>query len=271
VLPYIHIGPLTLGTFGLLLAAGFLAAFFVLRADLRRRGLNGDPNTMVVLACLAGLFGAKLWHLLERPADFFAHPFRLILSPLGFAFYGGLVGGLVTAALLARHYRIPALTMLDLASPATALGYGIGRIGCLISGDGDYGIPTSLSWGMSFPNGLLPTTDRVHPTPIYGFIVAVALSYFLWRLGARSLRKSRPAGETFAFYSQAAPGLVAGTALLLSGAARFLMEFIRRNPRSVLGLTNAQAASVLSIVAGVAILVLAPRQMRAQGRRQFRG
>ncbi len=247
VLPYIHIGPLTLGTYGLLVATGLLFAFFVLQADLRRRQVAADPHTIVGLTGLVGLLGAKLYHLLESPAEFFAHPFPLLISPLGFAFYGGLLGGLLTLLLLARHYRMPLLAMLDIASPAAALGYGIGRIGCLISGDGDYGIPSSLPWAMSFPNGLVPTTERVHPTPIYEFLAAAIIFYCLWRLGTRSPHGPRPAGEVFGYY------------LVLSGGARFLVEFIRLNPRSVFGLTNAQAASLLSILAGVATL-LAVRQ-----------
>jgi phosphatidylglycerol:prolipoprotein diacylglycerol transferase len=136
------------------------------------------------------------------------------------------------------------LLMLDVASPAAALGYGVGRIGCLISGDGDYGIPTSLPWGMSFPNGLVPTTQRVHPTPIYEFLAALVIAHFLWRIGRRAVGGARPAGEVFGWY------------LIATGVARFLVEFIRINPRSFFGLTNAQAASGVSVIAGVLLLVL---------------
>ena len=251
MLPYIHIGPLTLGTYGLLLATALLCAFFVLRSDLRRRRLNADPHTIIGLAGLVGLVGGKLYHVLETPSELFAHPLQILFSSFGFSFYGGLLGGLVAVVLLARHYRMPVLTMLDVASPAAALGYGVGRIGCLISGDGDYGIPTSLPWGMSFPSGIVPTTERVHPTPIYEFLAAVALFYYLWRLGERSLRGPRPTGEVFGNY------------LVLSGVARFLVEFIRINPRSVFGLTNAQAASLLSVVAGGAVLLAVRRGFRA--------
>ena len=252
--PYIHIGPLTLGSYGLLVATGLLCAFFVLRADLRRRWLAADPHTIIGLTGLVGLAGAKLWHALESPSELFAHPFQILFSPLGFAFYGGFVGGLVTLVLLARRYRMPVLEILDVASPAAALGYAIGRIGCLISGDGDYGIPTSLPWGMSFPQGIVPTTERVHPTPIYEFFGAVAIAYCLWRIGARSLRGPRPTGEVFGNY------------LVLSGLARFLVEFIRLNPRSVFGLSNAQAASVVSMIAGAVLLVGIKRRFRAQKR-----
>src|SRR5712691_1698249 len=247
MLPYIHLGPLTLGTYGLMLATALLCGFFVLRADLNRRRLDANPETIIGLVGLAGLVGAKLWHVLESPADFFTHPLQRIFSSSGFAFYGSFLAGFLMLVLLARHYRMPLLVMLDVAAPAAALGYGIGRIGCLISGDGDYGIPTSLPWGMSFPNGLVPTTERVHPTPIYEFLAAAIIFYCLWRLGTRSPHGPRPAGEVFGYY------------LVLSGGARFLVEFIRLNPRSVFGLTNAQAASLLSILAGVAIL-LAVRQ-----------
>src|SRR6266849_9827351 len=257
MLPYIHLGPLTLGTYGLMLATALLCGFFVLQADLNRRRLAANPETIIGLVGLAGLVGAKLWHVLESPADFFANPLQRIFSSSGFAFYGSFLAGFLMLALLARHYRMPLLVMLDVAAPAAALGYGIGRIGCLISGDGDYGIPTSLPWGMSFPNGLVPTTERVHPTPIYEFLVAVVIFYCLWRLGTRSLHDPRPAGEVFGYY------------LVLSGGARFLVEFIRLNPRSVFGLTNAQAASLLSILAGVATL-LAVRQRIPAGKRPGR-
>ncbi len=135
------------------------------------------------------------------------------------------------------------LLMLDVASPAAAMGYGIGRIGCLISGDGDYGIPTSLPWGMRFPNGIVPTTERVHPTPIYEFLVAALIFWILWRLGARGIKKHAPNGIIFAAY------------LILTGIARFLVEIIRINPRSFFGMTNAQAASVVSVLAGMVLFI----------------
>ena len=185
LLPFIYIGPLRLGTYGLLVAIALLCAFFVLRPDLARRRLAADPYAIIGLVGLAGLLGSKLWHALETPAEFFAHPLQMIFTPLGFAFYGAIAGGFLMLLVLARHERIPVLVMLDAASPAAALGYGIGRIGCLISGDGDYGIPTSLPWGMSFPNGLVPTREHVHPTPIYEFLGAVVIFFLLRHLVLR--------------------------------------------------------------------------------------
>src|SRR5437773_10786679 len=193
--PFIHLGPVTLGTYGLLVATGLICAFFLLRADLARRGIQADAETIIGVTGLAGIGGARLYHLLESPAEFFAHPLPLLFSTMGFAWFGAVIGGFIALVLLARHYRMSMLLMLDVASPAAALGYGVGRIGCLISGDGDYGIPTSLPWGMSFPNGLVPTTERVHPTPIYEFLAGVVIFGYLWKLGGKSLRKPRPQGE----------------------------------------------------------------------------
>jgi phosphatidylglycerol:prolipoprotein diacylglycerol transferase len=105
---------------------------------------------------------------------------------------------------------------------------------------------------MSFPNGLVPTTERVHPTPIYEFLGALLIGYILWRIGARAVGGLRPAGEVFAYY------------LIFTGVARFLVEFIRINPRSFFGMTNAQAASIASILAGAILLLELVRRIRPQ-------
>ena len=240
--PFIHIGPVTLGTYGILVAAALICAFFVLRADLARRKLAADAESIIGITGLAGLVGARLYHLLESPREFFADPWPLLFSTMGFAWFGSVIAGFLALLLLARKFRMKALLMLDVAAPAAALGYGVGRIGCLISGDGDYGVPTSLPWGMSFPNGIVPTTQRVHPTPIYEFLIALVIFWILWRAGARWMAASI-AGKVFAAY------------LVLTGIARFLIEFIRINPRSFFGMTNAQAASLASILAGALLFV----------------
>jgi phosphatidylglycerol---prolipoprotein diacylglyceryl transferase len=250
--PFIHIGPLTLGSYGLMVATGLICAFFILRADFARRGVSADAEAIIGITGLAGLAGSRLYHLLESPAEFFADPWPQLFSTMGFAFVGAIIGGFLALVILAKRFRISMLLMLDAASPAAAMGYGIGRIGCLISGDGDYGIPTSLPWGMSFPNGIVPTTDRVHPTPIYEFLVAILIFWILWRLGARGLKTRVPNGIIFAAY------------LVLTGIARFLVEIIRINPRSFYGLTNAQAASVVSVLAGVALFAYCRRRVPQQ-------
>ena len=242
---------MTIGSFGLLMLLAFVGAYFVLRADIRRRGLAADAQNIVTISALLGIVGAKLYHVLESPSDLFANPLGEIFSRSGFAWFGGLIGVLLALYLLARRYKLSYLAMLDVCAPAAALGYAIGRIGCLTSGDGDYGTPTSLPWGMSFPNGLVPTTQRVHPTPIYEAVAATLIFWYLWRQGAKSLRGPRPVGEVAALY------------LIWMGIARFLVEFIRINPRSFFGLSNAQAASLASIVAGIAILITTKKKFHS--------
>lgn len=254
MIPFLHLGPVTIPTYGLMVASAMLAAYFLLRADFARRGLAGGPDSniaelFIAVPCVCGIIGARLYHVLESPRDLIADPWGQLFSRYGLAWFGGLLAGAAAWAVLARRHKIPLLVSLDAGSPAAALGYGIGRIGCLLSGDGDYGKPTSLPWGMSFPNGLVPTTERVHPTPIYELIAALIIAWILWRAGRHQLRNNRAqaprplaAGAVFALY------------LILTGAERFLVEFIRINPRSFLGMTNAQVASILSIVAGIMLL-----------------
>jgi prolipoprotein diacylglyceryl transferase len=252
MIPFLHFGWFTIPTFGLMVATALLAAAYVLQADFDRRRTqlqsflkkgSGDEGFLIIgIAGLTGIVGARLYHVLESPSEFFANPWPQLFSRFGFAWFGGFLGGFLALAFLARHFKIPLLQFLDICSPAAAVGYAIGRIGCLLSGDGDYGKPTSLPWGMSFPNGVVPTTERVHPTPLYEFFIWLAIAAFLWHMGSKALRGPKAKGEIFCNY------------LILTGIARFLIEFIRINPRSFLGMSNAQAASVVSIVLGAVLL-----------------
>ncbi len=307
MMPFIHIGPVTIASYGLCVGIAMLISYFVLARDVARRGIEAPADLLVAVPCIAGLAGAKLYHVLEDPRLLAANP-RELISQYGFAWFGGFLGGFIAFVLLARRYRVPLLEMFDAASPAAALGYGLGRIGCLVSGDGDYGKPTSLPWGMSFPHGLVPTTQKVHPTPIYELIVAILIFWWLWNVGGRQVKlrshlqallkgktvksatvvaTSRPATpETLALLEDARRhpmkhewqqwrlrmeartgrlwyrppiGMVFAEYLILTGVARFLVEFIRINPRSFLGMTNAQTAALGSIILGVILIVYLPR------------
>jgi len=257
MIPFLHIGSLAIPTFGLMVATGLLVAAYVLQADFDRRREQfiksgylkdgGEPTHhdegffIIGIAGLAGIVGARLYHVLETPHELMADP-SMLISRFGFAWFGGFLGGFVALVFLAGRFGIPTLTFMDLCSPAAAVGYAIGRIGCLLSGDGDYGIPTTLPWGMSFPNGVVPTIERVHPTPIYEFIIWLVIAAILWQAGKKAVSSAGTKGEIFCGY------------LILTGVARFLIEFIRINPRSFLGLSNAQTASVLSVVVGLMLL-----------------
>jgi phosphatidylglycerol:prolipoprotein diacylglycerol transferase len=252
MIPFLHLGPLAIPTFGLMVATAMLVAAYVLQADFNRRRAQlqsisarneKDEGFLIIgIAGLAGLIGARLYHVLESPHEFFADPWPQLLSRYGFAWFGGFLGGFIALVILARRLKIPLLEFLDICSPAAAVGYAIGRIGCLLSGDGDYGVPTSLPWGMSYPKGLVPTIERVHPTPLYEFFIWLAIAAFLWHMGTKSIRGPKANGAVFCGY------------LILTGMARFLIEFIRINPRSFFGMSNAQAASVVSILLGIVLL-----------------
>ncbi len=243
MIPYLHLGPINIPTFGLMVALGLIVAGYILQADFVRRGMHADAFTMITIAGVAGILGAKLYHLLESPAEFFANPIALIFTRYGFAWFGGFLGGFGAMVYLGHRDELPFWQFLDACTPAASVGYAIGRIGCLLSGDGDYGRPTHLPWGISFPNGVVPTTDRVHPAPLYEFVIWCAIGAVLWRIGSRWMRNQNSTGQLFALY------------LILTGVARFLVEIIRINPRSFFGMSNAQAASVLSILGGVVLFI----------------
>jgi phosphatidylglycerol---prolipoprotein diacylglyceryl transferase len=241
MLPFLRIGSFSLPTFGIMLWLAAVCACWVLHRNFRRWNVTADAVGIVAVATVSGIIGAKIWHVLEAPKELFAHPAAEIFSRDGFAWFGGLVFAIFALIYQGRLYKLGSLALLDFAAPAAAIGYGVGRLGCLTSGDGDYGIPTSLPWGMSFPNGLVPTDQRVHPTPIYELLVGLLIGWILWRRGA----ERRPLGQ------------LTGEYLVLSGIARFLVEFIRINPRIFLGMTNAQLASIGSVIGGVLLILWA--------------
>jgi len=241
-----------------MVATGLLVAAYLLQADINRHRAQfikrgylktehkrnyGDEAFLIIgIIGVGGLAGARLYSVLENPRELIANP-AVLISRYGFTWSGSVLTTIVAMAFLARHFYIPVLEFMDLCAPPAALGYAIGRIGCLLSGDGDYGVPTSLPWGMSFPNGIVPTTDRVHPTPIYEFLAGVIIAAYLWRMATKAVNGAGSHGEIISSY------------LIWTGVARFLVEFIRINPRVFYGLTNAQVVSLLSIMAGAILLL----------------
>jgi phosphatidylglycerol:prolipoprotein diacylglycerol transferase len=236
--PFIHTPWHDIPTFGLMLWLASVAAAFVMDRNFRRARVEADAVGMVAIAVVAGIVGAKLWHVIDTPEDFRLMGWRVLWDSSGFAWFGGLVFGISALVFQGWWSKIGGLRTLDLAAPAAAIGYGIGRIGCFLSGDGCYGLPTNLPWGMSFPHGVDPVFVRVHPTPLYECAANVLIGVWLWMRGG----KPRPVGALLGEY------------LLLSGIARFLVEFIRRNPKVLWGLSNAQLASVASALIGIGLL-----------------
>jgi phosphatidylglycerol---prolipoprotein diacylglyceryl transferase len=250
------IGPLTVYSYGLMMALGFIAADYVISLDLGRRGYNPDyASTLVVWAAVVGIAGSRLLDVFNNFSEYLAHPWTIIFSGSGFVWYGGLIGGLIAVSLVARYHGIPVLTMGDICGPALAIGQAIGRIGCQLAGDGDWGLPSKLPWAMTYPRAIVgwgPETVlkldshgnlvsgfypgvRVHPAPIYETILYLGVFAILW--SAR--KKVQVEGRIFYLY------------LILAGACRFLVEFVRINPRVLFGLSEAQLIAIGMIAVGI--------------------
>jgi len=251
----LRVGPVTIYSYGLMMALGFIAGDLLLSRECRRRGFDSELGTAIVVwGAIGGLAGARLYDVLDNWPAYMSHPASIIFSGAGFIWYGGLIGGVVSTWLVAKRHRVPFLTVADMCAAPLVLGMAFGRLGCLLSGDGDWGLPSRLPWAMAFPKAIVGwgpdtvlTLDsrgnlvsgfypgvRVHPTPIYEAILYVAIFALLWSIRKRVTIE----GELFYFY------------LILAGTARFVVEFVRINPRLLWGLSEAQIISLVMIAAG---------------------
>ncbi|HEY2824609.1 MAG TPA: prolipoprotein diacylglyceryl transferase [Gemmatimonadales bacterium] len=250
----LKLGFITITGYGIMMAVGFLVAGWVIYLELKRRGLSDEFSSDIIVAgVIGGVAGAKIWYAVLY------HDAGALFSRGGLVWYGGFLGGATAVLLNAWRQRVPVRFTLEISAPALALGYAIGRIGCFLVED-DYGVPTSLPWGMKFPNGLPPTTAAnlqrlfhapvpataqpydvlaVHPTQLYEVLAMSLVFWILWRL--------RPHHH--------ATGWLFGVYLMFAGVERFLIEFIRaKDDRMLAGFTLAQAASVAAVVLGVVLM-----------------
>ena len=249
MIPEIEIGPLTLQTFGICFALAFIAAGALVGRRFVELGKPVDwAYEMAFAALIGGIVGARLDFVLENWDEVSDDVLGNVFSGAGLVWYGGVIGGALGVFLWAWYRGYLTTQLLDVAAPALALGYAIGRIGCQLSGDGDYGQPWDGPWAMAYPDGTVPTDEEVHPTPVYETLAMGGVAYGLWRL-----RNRLTGGLLFALY------------LVLAGVERFLVEFIRRNEDVALALTLAQLISVVMVVAGAVWLILGLRE-RAQPR-----
>jgi phosphatidylglycerol---prolipoprotein diacylglyceryl transferase len=244
--PEVHLLGISIKTFGVTFALGFLACGLVVARRLRELDRPVDwAYEIVFAALLGGVIGARSYFVIQNYSQVRHNLLGSVFSGSGLVWYGGAIGGAIAVLAWMRWREAMQLRMFDMCATALALGYGIGRIGCQVSGDGDYGIRSSLPWAMGYPHGTVPTPPgvRVQPTPIYETVAMCLLAYLLWQLRDRV----RP-GVIFALY------------LLFSGLERLLVEFIRRNAEVFAGLTAPQLESVGLIVIGGVWLAWMARQ-----------
>jgi phosphatidylglycerol:prolipoprotein diacylglycerol transferase len=244
-------GPLTVYSFGVMMAIAALCAAWVVHAELKRLAYNPElASTIVFAAAIGGLIGARFLFIVEEWQGFLLSPWRYIFTGAGFTWYGGFLGGVAAVSWVVRKNKIPWLVGADIAAPALALAYGVGRIGCHVAGDGDWGAVTDVPWGVAYTRAIVGWADpntgvpyppgvRVHPTPIYEFLQGVIAFAILW-----SLRKKGYA-----------PGTMAWIYLILAGLSRFSVEFWRINPPVGFGMSEAQWFSLALMLVGATMLV----------------
>ena len=246
MLTKIDVFGLPVQAFGLFFALNFIAWGLVAQKRFVETGRQGEWAWEVVMAALlGGLIGARLYWLLANPSNFSKDPIGSLFTGSGLTWFGGLGGGIVAVFAWAKWRKVPLVEMFDIAGPCLALGYAIGRIGCQVSGDGDYGTQSSLPWAMGYPDGTIPTPPgvTVHPAPIYETLVMGVVALVLWRLRGRL----KP-GALFALWA------------VCAGIERIMVELIRRNDVWVAGLTQPQVWSLVLIGGGAAWLYVNSRE-----------
>ena len=231
-----NFGPIGIHSYGLMLATAFITSVFVIQHELKRRGFVSDvAATIVVVAAICGVVGAKIYAaLLDGEITL-----EELFSTSGLVWYGGFIGGCLGVFIVVHLSPNPTLATIDIIGPTLLLGYGIGRIGCLLAGDGDYGPPSDLPWAMAFPNGTVPTNVPVHPTPIYETLISFTFFGILW-----SQRRKL----------EVVPGVLFGASLILLGVERFFAEFWRITPRVWGWMTGAQFFSIVAFIVGITII-----------------
>ena len=243
--PYVLRHPITIGSYGVMMAIGFLTAYYLLRSEFRRRKIatDSDADWLIFIAMVSGVVGAKLAYLITEEGHFSIKEF---FSGAGLTWHGGLILATISVLAYIKIKKIPMLLALDAIAPELATGYGFGRIGCQLAGDGDYGIhcaahlPYPLC--MAYPKGIVHTTDIVYATPIYESLGSFLLFAFLWAI--RKKVKN--------------PGVLFGLYLILAGLMRFLVEFIRQpegRPIRFWGLRDAQLVSLGEMLLGIIMVV----------------
>ena len=239
---------IVINSYGFMLMTAFYSCYFVLNREMKRLKLDENiASDIIVWAAIGGIGGAKLYYLIENFDRVLMDPKGMIFSGAGLVFLGGLIGGTMGVSYVFRKNSMEWFQSADIVAPLLALGYSLGRIGCLLVGD-DYGLPTDLPWGISFPNGLPPTTYsvfqsyypwvdlsgfqpgilKVHPTQIYESVIGFLIFLYLYK----KRLTNKVAGSLFFKY------------LMFAGIERFFIEFIRMNPKYLFNLSGAQLISL---------------------------
>lgn len=242
----LELGPLPIRSFGLMVALALIVGSIRLAKSFSRYGLRPElAERYVMVAGVSGIIGARIWYMIE---DWQRTKFDFVgtlFSSAGFTFYGGFIIAAVAVIIAAKWDGTPLTKLVDALGPCLAVGYAVGRLGCQLSGDGDYGFTTNSWWGMSYSTGVVPTLpgELVYPTPLFESALAVLVLIVVGLVEKSKSILIQPM-QRFGLY------------LLLISLERFVVEFLRVNERILGPLSEAQVISAAFILLAVVLLAL---------------
>jgi phosphatidylglycerol:prolipoprotein diacylglycerol transferase len=241
-----QIGPIPVNSFGLMVALSLLVGIYSMQRSFRLYGLNPLlAENYVLTAGLTGIIGARLLYMLENFQEIQHDIIGALFSSAGFTFYGGFILATIVLIIKSKRDKIPLNYLAAATAPAIALGYAVGRLGCQLSGDGDYGMPTDTLLGMSYASGVIPTPQGVfvYPTPLYESTISILIAIYLYKLEQCSSARSTPLK-------------IFSLALILLSLERFFVEFLRINPKLLWGLSEAQLIATFLAIIGIVIYLV---------------
>lgn len=232
---------ITIGGYGIMLGLAFYLGFIYGEREFKIGGIDPELAYKLILVVIpSAIIGAKIFHIIENIDEFLSHPFDTIFSGAGLTVYGGFIVTFIVCTYVIKKNNESPLNIFDKVSPILGIGYGIGRLGCHVAGDGCYGIKTSSFLGTAYPNGIVPSTAEVFPTPLFEAFFSFMIAAFLMQYRKREF----PEGRMFFLY------------FILNAIGRFSVEMIRLNPKVILGLTQAQLVAILFLITGTIGIVL---------------
>ena len=251
----LEIGPVKIYSFGLMLVTAFYTCFFLLHLEMKRLKYDTEiASDIIFWAAIGGVLGAKIYYLIENLDRTINDPAGMIFRGSGLVFLGGLIGSTTCVTVILNKRKLPWFVFADVIAPLIMIGYAIGRLGCFLVGD-DYGLPSTLPWAVSFPNGLPPTTVSsfslyypwidtsdftseiitVHPTQLYESFAGFVIFMILWKMRSKII----------------IPGSLFFSYLVIAGIERFCIEFIRTNEKYLFDIfSGAQIISVIMVCIG---------------------
>jgi phosphatidylglycerol---prolipoprotein diacylglyceryl transferase len=239
---------ITIGGYGLMLGIGFYGAFLLMERELKLMGKDPELAYKILLGAIpSGIVGSKMFHIFEHFDQFLSNPKGMIFSGAGLSAYGGFVMAFIVSFVIIKLSKENIMEIYDSAAIPMAFGYCLGRFGCHVAGDGDYGLVTTTFFKTAYPNGIVPTTAEVFPTPLFEVFFSFMVLAFLLNLRKRELAT----GQLFFTY------------LILNGIPRFLVEFIRLNPTAAFNFTQAQIVSIFFVLTGIIGIIITGRRKPA--------